>query len=938
MTRTTHFSAINYIKASGYTSLIEQYILGLILLVCFVSPSSAAISSNTTIVHEPSYFRLSTGAMHKDKNDQLNVFYGGNHLYRAIYDGNQWASEIIDNSPRVGLYATAATDKDGSFYVLYRDEHNKNVKLATNKTGAWTYESLEWYGIDFNSPESIGSLAVDSNGVVHIACSTPISSYVNYATNGSGVWVIEELEQFASSKRFNSISIAIDQTDTPHIIFSPSKAPITGQIYELIHAYKTLDNWDYETIDTGSSVFDFSFNSILIDSLNKLHIAYSGPYDNDLYYATNKTGTWVKDVVHDSEVGYKILTPSIVMKKGGAIGIAYLLNRVNSGLFIYETIDLRYAENSTGTWIDQFIVATNIDTIFTSAQYDNSDNANLAFFDENDLTLKHYTLSANHNIDYSEEEDAILQKWPNVKEVGMYPETVTDNNGFSYICYLEADFFGTHTEEGGYDVIQGDLIYATNSSGKWEWVELSNQKGVTRCNIAVDSMGYAHIVYESNSLKYVSNKTGSWVTEEFIYESTAVSTGNGKEQRIAIQVDSSGNIYLAYMNLYGDGDVRYGSNSTGAWVFETAASIGDDWGSQSDYSVFMSIGSTGEVHLAYLDRDKNLTYTNKNNLAWTTETIALYDPSLRWRRKDIELDENGVIHMVYSSSRCSGNLCFPGPMMYGSNINGEWSQEAIDDDAFFLQRENLTYERKSKLAPSISIANNSINVGYFTGYTDTGNTENNYINLYYAFKKGGLWRKNIADSVSHMGWYTAISNKDDSSARIAFYDAGNESLKLTNISHVPGPMIDVVYSINNSSSWDINVGDSRSASLTIRNIGQSNLTVSSIDILNDTAGELLLDLGSAQSSCQTTPINLTPNSDCTLSLIYAPTIEGQSNFILNINSNDPDLSDLGIEYVGKATALKTSSSSGTVSLFSLIFLLTLMMFRRVNGFDKFGKQ
>ncbi|MGA2436018.1 MAG: hypothetical protein ABSG25_12100, partial [Bryobacteraceae bacterium] len=134
--------------------------------------------------------------------------------------------------------------------------------------------------------------------------------------------------------------------------------------------------------------------------------------------------------------------------------------------------------------------------------------------------------------------------------VGTHNSIATDLSNYVYMSY--------------YDTVNSHLKYITNKTGSW----ISTTVDSTTANvglfnsIAMDSSGFAYISYFDSingHLKYATNKTGSWVL-------TTVDTGTNVGQYTSISVDSSG---FAYISYYGNNQLKYATNKTGSWVLTT---------------------------------------------------------------------------------------------------------------------------------------------------------------------------------------------------------------------------------------------------------------------------------------------------------------------------------------------------------------------------------
>lgn len=209
------------------------------------------------------------GATSQTDYRQIVYYDGGNKdLKRAWYNGN-WNTQTIDSVGDVGLNPSIALDSQGSLHISYCDQDNSNIKYATStsgNTGTWqisTVQSLE-------SGCSWSSIAIDSNDQVHIA--TTSNGYTNYSSinhavkNGTN-WDINTVYEGENSLS----SLVIDSNDNlyiSHFERSPSE-----QNFNLMLTMYDGVKWETITVDSG---FDNpGFIDSALDSNDEIHILYS---------------------------------------------------------------------------------------------------------------------------------------------------------------------------------------------------------------------------------------------------------------------------------------------------------------------------------------------------------------------------------------------------------------------------------------------------------------------------------------------------------------------------------------------------------------------------------------------------------------------------------------------------------------------------------------
>lgn len=157
-----------------------------------------------------------------------------------------------------------------------------NVKYATNLTGEWVTEIIE----DTDNIARYPSIAIDQNNHIHVSYyddyGYQLGGAIKYATNESGNWITSIVKVTAEDINYFP-SIVSDSTGSIHIIYS-DEANNT-----LVHATKVTDAWDMSIINNN---VDTAGISVYVDSSDGLHVSYVDYENNILLYSTNITGSW----------------------------------------------------------------------------------------------------------------------------------------------------------------------------------------------------------------------------------------------------------------------------------------------------------------------------------------------------------------------------------------------------------------------------------------------------------------------------------------------------------------------------------------------------------------------------------------------------------------------------------------------------------------------
>lgn len=280
-----------------------------------------------------------------------------------------------------------ALDSHGHVHIAlsFATTNNNNVLMhVTNQSGSWVSEVVD------NTPDVgyYASIAIDSSDHVHIAYYSYNERGLRYATNAGGSWVNQSVvsriaieDGYYRADAHKGLSLAIDSSGIPHIAYSSQTNPagtFDGRHYDLIMAAKVGGVWNFETIDSETGQDLYINKGLVIDSSDHYHVAYS--MGNALHYATNMGGSWVSQQLDNEwENGWG---DYIALDRQGHICISYLTNNTS------PPIHLKYATNASGSWVNE-TVSDNIGRP-TSLGYDPSGQPCIMAFNNIDSRVTLY--------------------------------------------------------------------------------------------------------------------------------------------------------------------------------------------------------------------------------------------------------------------------------------------------------------------------------------------------------------------------------------------------------------------------------------------------------------------------------------------------------------------------------------------------------------------
>ncbi len=346
--------------------------------------------------------------------------------------------------------------------------------------------------------------------------------------------------------------------------------------------------------------------------------------------------TWITETV-DSE-GDVGKNASIAVDSRGNVHISY-----------YDATNkyLKYATNASGSWVTETVDGSGDVRYISSIAIDSSGNVYI-IYRIHDIYIDDLKYATNASGSWVIETiESIVADDRDVYSAGGYftaASIAVDSSDNVHISYSRFDwedfaYFGEYYNSYS-------LKYATNVSGSWVKKVIEGPVGIYQSvgspSIAVDSLdnvhisyhfGYSHYAY-SHGIKYATNASGSWTRERVV----------GVAIPGSIALDSGDNVYISYVGNLFDGatpELNYTTNASDSWVSETVDSEGNvGWGSS------IALDSGDNIHISYFDRTNgDLKYTTDASGLWVTETVD--SSGYVGGRRSIALDSRDNVHISY---------------------------------------------------------------------------------------------------------------------------------------------------------------------------------------------------------------------------------------------------------------------------------------------------
>jgi hypothetical protein len=426
----------------------------------------------------------------------------------------------VESTNNVGQDSSIALDSNGYAYISYRDTTNYDLRYCNNTLGAWTCTVLD---TPANQQGYETSIAIDSNDKVHISHRDYTTNDLRYCTNAQGTWSCTGVD--TTGNVGSQSSIAIDKNDKVHI----SHRNFTGSYSSLRYCNNTLGTWTCTNVEVGASGIGSLgwYDSIAIDSNNKVHISHQNFTGYVLRYCNNTLGTWTcTNVEKGGSIG---LDTSIAIDSNNKVHISH--RNTTSGA-------LRYCNNIPGTW-----TCTNVDTAgalkYTSIAIDNNDKVHISHGDDTNYDLRYcnntlgtWTCGVVDNLVGSSTDDV----YTNGRAIAMKKGRIVDSTSFSpniSISYYDA---------GG-----GNLKYARLVN----YLTLGPQVDTTPPIVTIESPTNTTYNVMNVWANVTLNETGSWCGRSL-----------DSENNITMSKDNSTHFYDLMTVSAASHNVRFCCNDT----------------------------------------------------------------------------------------------------------------------------------------------------------------------------------------------------------------------------------------------------------------------------------------------------------------------------------------------------------------------------------------
>ena len=409
-----------------------------------------------------------------DSNDHLHVAYKTNNTEIAYMTNRSgsWVKTTLDaNSTGTwGVnYINIMLDEGDDPHVVYSDMVDYDIFYMSNTRGTW-----ERILVAGDSISKTSEAAMDENGGIHVAY------YIDGLFDDVGYAAVRSLAhrpQFEiepdlpngvllgaeNGTIYGTPSEYLDLTEytvwantTRTSAFTTFSMNVDWELMASVDYLETPRNtaitpitfnwtaWTSGVLNSTSSVYTSGnsgdYNSIAVDSNDKVHIVFYRDDNSNLYHATNASGSWsTSSIETNNNVGKYC---SIAIDSNDGLHVSYQYNTGNA---------LKYAYKASGSSTWSRTTVDNTGGKFTSIAVDSNDKPHIAYRD------------SGGDVGYAEKTGS---SW-------TFGTVQTAGDIASASIAIDSD---DHIHIAYYDSNNKDMFHLTNTSGSWARTNLEDWK------------------------------------------------------------------------------------------------------------------------------------------------------------------------------------------------------------------------------------------------------------------------------------------------------------------------------------------------------------------------------------------------------------------------------------------------------------------------------
>lgn len=420
-----------------------------------------------------------------------NTLTGGDGHFHLTFDWDKFNSPLVVGGPK----ARIRTFQPNTSILLKISGENEplgktfSIDMVVNPIEAPWLSGAIVPSVDIINQMA---MAIGSDGVEHICYFDKKKNQLIYARREGIIWnrdTVDDLDNFVLGVPV-SLAIAVDKTNTPHIVYNKVEQIGNFPQGKLMYSKKENSVWPKQMVDSGQ-VGEIAVgwsNSIAVDHNNIPHISYvtadNGGAHSEIKYA-HRNGGWHIKMLRKIEGGniYEGRSTSIAVDDTSMPHISYTNHKTNK---------LEYAKmnnNNNNDWNFDTVAGTGQGLWRNAIVLDNSQVPHICYYNP-----------VKNSLEYAKKENN-----------GWNRDTIAAGIDPMASLSIAIDPVGKpHAVRklhiSCYDANQKNLMYATKSKDKWINEVVEAQGDVGKWNAIGVGLGNApHILYfddTENQIKY----------------------------------------------------------------------------------------------------------------------------------------------------------------------------------------------------------------------------------------------------------------------------------------------------------------------------------------------------------------------------------------------------------------------------------------------------
>ena len=247
--------------------------------------------------------------------------------------GGTWTETILDTGTDTGYHPSVAIDRQGAIHIAYIDDHNDELRYATNASGSWVFTTLGSSTYDNDDGRGTAIVVHPITDAVHIVTTINDNTYrdLQYHTNESGSWVNETITNTLSDEGHDP-AMAMDGDGNLHVAYYCDDGCSDLRMSSRINGV-----WQNETVASTLNIGNDP--DIAIDSQGTIHIVSQYLNTKRIYLHSGTPGSWTEQT---GLSGGNAHWPVVSVDSNDAVHISYHFGNTQK--------DVMYMTNASGSW------------------------------------------------------------------------------------------------------------------------------------------------------------------------------------------------------------------------------------------------------------------------------------------------------------------------------------------------------------------------------------------------------------------------------------------------------------------------------------------------------------------------------------------------------------------------------------------------------------